>query len=60
MNELVEKKSLTKQEFVRLVELHGFLKPMPLSILDIRVAKCREFQKLIDSGKETTSLSSHA
>ncbi|KHM98725.1 ATP-dependent zinc metalloprotease FtsH [Glycine soja] len=59
VNELVEKKSLTKQEFFHLVELHGSLKPMPPSILDIRVAKCREFQKLIGSGKET-SLSSHA
>ncbi|TKY48205.1 ATP-dependent zinc metalloprotease FtsH 3 [Spatholobus suberectus] len=59
VSELVEKKSLTKQEFFRLVELHGSLKPMPPSILDIRVAKCREFQKLIDSGKETT-LRSHA
>ncbi|XP_014501624.1 probable inactive ATP-dependent zinc metalloprotease FTSHI 2, chloroplastic [Vigna radiata var. radiata] len=59
VNELVEKKSLTKQEFFRLVDLHGSLEPMPPSILDIRIAKCREFQKLIDSGKEA-SLSSHA
>ncbi|KAK7335919.1 hypothetical protein VNO80_28052 [Phaseolus coccineus] len=59
VNELVEKKSLTKQEFFRLVDLHGSLKPMPPSVLDIRIAKCREFQKLIDSGKEA-SLSSHA
>ncbi|TKY53925.1 ATP-dependent zinc metalloprotease FtsH [Spatholobus suberectus] len=58
-SELVEQKSLTKQEFFRLVELHGSLKPLPPSILDIRVAKCREFQNLIDSGKETT-LRSHA
>lgn len=59
VNELVEKKSLTKQEFFHLVDLHGSLKPMPPSVLDIRIAKCREFQKLIDSGKEA-SLSSHA
>ncbi|BAT91633.1 hypothetical protein VIGAN_07024100 [Vigna angularis var. angularis] len=59
VNELVEKKSLTKQEFFRLVDLHGSLEPMPPSILDIRIAKCREFQKLMDSGKEA-SLSSHA
>jgi len=59
VNALMEKKSLTKQEFFRLVDLHGSLKPMPPSILDIRIAKCREFQKLIDSGKEA-SLSSHA
>ncbi|KAK7402285.1 hypothetical protein VNO78_14428 [Psophocarpus tetragonolobus] len=59
VSELVEKKSLTKQDFFRLVELHGSLKPMPSSILDIRVAKCSEFQKLINSGRET-SLPSHA
>ncbi|CAJ1955296.1 unnamed protein product [Sphenostylis stenocarpa] len=59
VNELVEKKSLTKQEFFRLVDLHGSLKPMPPSVLDIRIAKCREFQNLINSGKET-SLSTHA
>ncbi|RDX70885.1 putative inactive ATP-dependent zinc metalloprotease FTSHI 2, chloroplastic, partial [Mucuna pruriens] len=59
VNELVEKKSLTKQDFFRLVELHGSLTPMPPSILDIRVSKCREFQKLINSEKET-SLRSHA
>ena len=41
VDELVEKKSLTKQEFFGLVELHGSLKPMPPSIIDIRVAICQ-------------------
>ena len=33
VDELVRKKSLTKQEFFNLVELHGVIKPMPPSIL---------------------------
>lgn len=47
VDELVEKKSLTKQDFLRLVELHGHLQPMPPSILDLRVAKRKEFQDLM-------------
>lgn len=35
---LVEKKSLTKQEFFSLVELHGCLQTMPPSIVDIRAS----------------------
>lgn len=47
VDELVEKKSLSKQDFLRLVELHGDLQPMPPSILDLRVAKRKEFQDLM-------------
>ncbi|KAK0594956.1 hypothetical protein LWI29_002115 [Acer saccharum] len=47
VNELVEKKSLTKQEFLHLVELHGNLQPMPPSILDIRAAKRAEYQEMM-------------
>ncbi|KAK1578861.1 hypothetical protein Q3G72_033638 [Acer saccharum] len=47
VNELVEKKSLTKQEFFHLVELHGNLQPMPPSILDIRAAKRIEYQEMM-------------
>lgn len=47
VDELVEKKSLTKQEFFGLVELHGSLKPMPPSIVDIRVAKRTQFQEMM-------------
>ncbi|KAH6781361.1 AAA-type ATPase family protein [Perilla frutescens var. frutescens] len=36
---LLERKSLTKREFFNLVELHGCLLPTPPSILDIRSAK---------------------
>lgn len=39
VDKLVEKKSLTKQEFFNLVELHGCLEPTPPSILDIRAAQ---------------------
>ncbi|KAE9585889.1 hypothetical protein Lal_00009818 [Lupinus albus] len=53
VNELVEKKNLTKQDFFHLVELHGSLKPMPPSILDIRNAKQRQLQELINNGKQT-------
>lgn len=46
---LVEKKSLTKQEFFQLVEENGHLEPMPLSIVDIRNAKKIEFQEMMMS-----------
>ncbi|KAG2728990.1 hypothetical protein I3760_01G229800 [Carya illinoinensis] len=52
VNELVEKKSLTKQEFLSLVELHGSLQPMPASILDIRTAKGLKFQEMMMNQKE--------
>ncbi|MCI19780.1 ATP-dependent zinc metalloprotease FtsH-like [Trifolium medium] len=54
VNELVEKKSLIKEDIARLVQLHGLIKPkMPISILDIRDAKRRELQEVISNGKET-------
>ncbi|GFY97073.1 AAA-type ATPase family protein [Actinidia rufa] len=52
VKELVEKKSLTKLEFFRLVELHGSLEPMPPSIFDIWVAKRLQFQNMITEQKE--------
>ncbi|KAE7999216.1 hypothetical protein FH972_003671 [Carpinus fangiana] len=47
VTELVQKKSLTKNELSHLVELHGSLKPMPPSILDIRTEKRMKFQEMI-------------
>ncbi|KAK4590763.1 hypothetical protein RGQ29_021082 [Quercus rubra] len=47
VDELVQKKSLTKQEFSHLVELHGSLKPKPPSILDIRTARRTQFQEMM-------------
>ncbi|PSS17948.1 Inactive ATP-dependent zinc metalloprotease FTSHI 2 like [Actinidia chinensis var. chinensis] len=52
VKELVEKKSLTKLEFFRLVELHGSLEPMPPSIFDIWLAKRLQFQNMITEQKE--------
>ncbi|XVF26814.1 hypothetical protein REPUB_Repub14bG0051400 [Reevesia pubescens] len=51
VDELVQKKSLTKQEFFGLVELHGSLKPIPPSIVDIRVAKRAQFQEMMMNQK---------
>ena len=51
VDELVEKKSLTKQEFFGLVELHGSLKPMPPNIVDIRVEKRAQFQEMMMNQK---------
>ncbi|KAF5741663.1 Cell division protein ftsH putative isoform 1 [Tripterygium wilfordii] len=53
VEELVQKKSLTKQQFSDLVELHGNLKPMPPSIIDIRVSKRAQFQEIMQNQKET-------
>uniref|UniRef100_A0A2P2PJ62 ATP-dependent zinc metalloprotease FtsH n=1 Tax=Rhizophora mucronata TaxID=61149 RepID=A0A2P2PJ62_RHIMU len=53
-DELVQKKSLTKQEFFSLVDLHGSVEPMPPSLLDIRAAKRAQFQEMMMSLKETT------
>lgn len=53
VDELVQKKSMTKQEFFNLVELHGSLKPAPPSILDLRVAKRIKFQDMVTNQKET-------
>ncbi|XP_059643931.1 probable inactive ATP-dependent zinc metalloprotease FTSHI 2, chloroplastic [Cornus florida] len=54
VDELIQKKSLTKKEFSDLVELHGSLQPIPPNILDIRAAKHLEFQNMMMKQKETT------
>ncbi|GER52670.1 ATP-dependent zinc metalloprotease FtsH [Striga asiatica] len=45
--ELAEKKTLTKEEFFNLVELHGSLQPPPRSIVDIRSEKLLELQNMM-------------
>ncbi|KAI3455471.1 hypothetical protein Pfo_012134 [Paulownia fortunei] len=50
---LVEKKSLTKEEFFNLVELHGSLQAMPPSILDIRSAKRLQLQNMMADNMES-------
>lgn len=52
VDELVQKKSLTKKEFFHLVEVHGSLKPMPVNILDIRAAKRTQFQERMMNQRE--------
>lgn len=52
---LVEKKSLTKEGFFKLVELHGSLQPMPPSVVDLRSAKRLEFQDTLTKQKEIIS-----
>nr|XP_043615047.1 probable inactive ATP-dependent zinc metalloprotease FTSHI 2, chloroplastic [Erigeron canadensis] len=49
---LVEKRSLNKQEFLNLVELHGCIQPSPPSILDIRAIKRAEMHSMLTKHKE--------
>ncbi|KAK9149317.1 hypothetical protein Scep_008074 [Stephania cephalantha] len=58
VDELIKKKSLSKQEFFNLVELHGCLEPMPPSIVDIRVAKRVQLQENMTRRKEAVQGSS--
>ncbi|KAI3907425.1 hypothetical protein MKX01_036342 [Papaver californicum] len=49
VDELVQKKTLTKQEFFHLVDRHGSLEPIQPTILDIRVANRKKLQeKMMD------------
>lgn len=59
VDELVRKKSLTKLEFFQLVELHGSLKPMPPSILDIRAAKREKFQEMMMINQKGATIGKH-
>ncbi|KAK9054714.1 hypothetical protein SSX86_025793 [Deinandra increscens subsp. villosa] len=52
VDNLVEKKSLNKQEFLSLVELHGCIQPGPPSILDIRALKRTQMQSVMMKHKE--------
>ncbi|KAK3027085.1 hypothetical protein RJ639_040917 [Escallonia herrerae] len=52
VDELVQNKSLSKQDFFHLVELHGSLKRVPPTILDIRVARRAKFQDMMMNQKE--------
>ncbi|KAK4354482.1 hypothetical protein RND71_026676 [Anisodus tanguticus] len=56
---LVEKKSLTKERFFKLVELHGSIQPMPPSVVDLRSAKRLEFQNMLTNQKEIVSQGSN-
>ncbi|CAF2101098.1 unnamed protein product [Brassica napus] len=47
VDKLVQKKSLSKQEFFTLVELYGSIKPMPPSILELRKIKRLQLQEAV-------------
>ncbi|KAH7686338.1 P-loop containing nucleoside triphosphate hydrolase protein [Dioscorea alata] len=51
VDQLVQKKSLTKQEFFNLVDENGNLERMPPNILDIRAAKRAQFQQMLMTKK---------
>ncbi|XP_019193740.1 PREDICTED: probable inactive ATP-dependent zinc metalloprotease FTSHI 2, chloroplastic [Ipomoea nil] len=51
VDELVLKKSLSKKEFLNLVEIHGSLVPMPPSIVDLRLTKRLELQHILTEQK---------
>lgn len=55
VNQLVEKKSLTKQEFFSLVQLHGCIQPTPPTIVDLRLAKQLELQNMFRDQKEEST-----
>ncbi|XP_024971449.1 probable inactive ATP-dependent zinc metalloprotease FTSHI 2, chloroplastic [Cynara cardunculus var. scolymus] len=55
---LVEKRSLNKQEFMNLVELHGCVQPSPPSILDIRAIKRAQMQSMVVKQKEEANQAS--
>ena len=52
VDQLVQKKSLTKKEFFVLVDQYGSLDPLPPSIVDIRNAKYAQFQQLLMNKRE--------
>lgn len=54
VNQLVDKKSLTKQEFFNLVKEHGHMEPVPRNIVDIRNSKRLQFQQMMMAQKEST------
>ncbi|KAG6428965.1 hypothetical protein SASPL_107004 [Salvia splendens] len=58
VDRLVEKKSLTKQEFSDLVELHGSVQTMPPTILDIRAASQLQLQNILSDTEEAAARSS--
>lgn len=58
VKKLVEKKSLSKQEFFALIELYGSIKPMPPSILELRKIKRLELEETVMKLDMTTARNS--
>ncbi|XP_043720539.1 probable inactive ATP-dependent zinc metalloprotease FTSHI 2, chloroplastic [Telopea speciosissima] len=51
VDELIQKKNLSKQDFFRLVEVHGSLEPVSPNIIDIRITKRMQFQEMMMNKK---------
>lgn len=47
VDELIQKKSLSKQQFFNLVQKYGCLEPLPPNIIDVRNAKRAHFQEMM-------------
>ncbi|KAI3983756.1 hypothetical protein MKX01_001160 [Papaver californicum] len=58
VDELVQKKTLTKQEFFNMVDQHGSLEPIQPTILDIRVANRKKLQEKMMNRIEVSQQSS--
>lgn len=58
VEKLVQKKSLSKQEFFTLVELYGSIKAMPPSILELRKIKRLELEETVMKLDMTTATNS--
>ncbi|KAJ8452090.1 hypothetical protein Cgig2_016671 [Carnegiea gigantea] len=54
VDELVQTKHLSKEDFFHLVDLHGSLEPVPPSVLDITLEKRSEFQRMLKKQKEAS------
>uniref|UniRef100_A0A0A0K9T4 Peptidase M41 domain-containing protein n=1 Tax=Cucumis sativus TaxID=3659 RepID=A0A0A0K9T4_CUCSA len=57
---LIQKKSLSKQEFLRLVKLHGSIKPMSPSIIDLRIAKRAKFDEEMKKNQKKIPVGSNS
>ncbi|CAH2053556.1 unnamed protein product [Thlaspi arvense] len=58
VEKLVQKKSLSKQEFFTLVELYGSIKPVPPSILELRKIKRLQLEETVMKLDMTTARNS--
>ncbi|KAJ4893766.1 AAA-type ATPase family protein [Raphanus sativus] len=58
VEKLVQKKSLSKQEFFTLVEIYGSIEPMPPSILELRKIKRLQLQEAVMKQDMTTARNS--
>lgn len=55
VDELIQRKSLSKQQFFNLVQKYGCLDPLPPNIIDVRNAKRAYFQEMMMAREKVTS-----